>query len=261
VIATGDDELGIMMARDIVAARAAITRMLAGFRPRTVANASPAATSNHAPFAFPIMLDVRGRRVVVAGGGREPAHKADALAGLGAAVTVWAPVHAETAGLVGRPGVVLRSGSFDADILAGALLAIIATGDRDLDRRIATDARSRGVLVNTVDDIPYCDWSAPAILRHGDLTVAFATAGIAPALAVRLRDRVALEIGPEYAGLLEAFGVVRPRIMASGRSFADRRRLWYELVDGPALGHLRAGRSREARQAIAAAIDAWERAE
>jgi precorrin-2 dehydrogenase len=261
VIATGDDELGVLLARDIVAARAAITRMLAGLRRRPVADPSPAAASDHAPFAFPIMLDVRGRRVVVAGGGREPAHKADALAGLGAAVTVWAPLHSDTAALIGRPGVVLRSGSFDADILAGALLAIVATGERELDRRIASEARSRRVLVNTVDDVPYCDWSAPAILRRGDLTVAIATAGIAPALAVRLRDRLADEFGPEYADLLEAFGEVRRRIMATGRSFADRRRLWYELVDGPALGHLRAGRSSEARQAIAAAIDAWERAE
>lgn len=260
MIATGDDELGVVLARDLIAVRSAIARMLDGLRRRPVERQTLPAASDHAPFAFPIMLDVRARRVVVAGGGREPAHKAESLAGLGAAVTVWAPVHSETAALVGRPGIVLRSGSFDADILAGTLLAIVATGDRGLDRRIATEGRSRGVLVNTVDDIPYCDWSAPAILRRGDLTVAIATGGIAPALAVRLRDRVAVEIGQEYAGLLEAFGEVRPRIMASGRSFADRRRLWYELVDGPALGHIQAGRSGEARAAIDAAIDAWERA-
>lgn len=259
MIATGDDELGLMMARDLVAFRAAIVRRLDGLRRRPVADPTPAEPSEHAPFAFPIMLDVRGRRVVVAGGGREAASKADALAGLGAAVIVWAPVHTETADLVGRPSVALLSGSFDADILAGTLLAIVATGERELDRRVATEARSRGVLVNTVDDIPSCDWSAPAILRRGDLTVAIGTGGIAPALAVRLRDRLAMEIGPEYAGLLEAFGEVRPRIMASRRSFADRRQLWYELADGPALGHFRAGRSREARGAIEAAIDAWER--
>lgn len=258
MIATGDDELGMMLARDIVAARTAISRLFAGLRRHSVIDPSPAAASDHAAFAFPIMLDVRGRRVVVAGGGREAAHKADALANLGAAVTVWAPVHSQTEVLVGRPGVVLRSGAFDDDMLARTFLAIVSTGDRDLDRRIATVARSQGVLVNTVDDIEYCDWSAPAILRRGDLTVAFATAGIAPALAVRLRDRFALEIGPEYAVLVELFGLVRPRIMASGRTFADRRRLWYELVDGPAIGHLRAGKSREARAAIDDAIDAWD---
>lgn len=212
------------------------------------------------PFASPIMLDVRARRVVVAGGGREPAHKAAALASLGAAVLVWATEHHETAALDGRDGIELRSGSFDAGDLDGALLAIVATGDRDLDRRIATEARTRGVLANAVDDIPHCDWSAPAILRRGDLTVSVATAGIAPALAVWLRDRVAGEIGPEYADLLAAFGRVRPRITASGRSFADRRRLWYALVDGPALDHVRWGDLEAADDAIDAAIDAWEAA-
>lgn len=210
------------------------------------------------PFAFPIMLDVRDRRVVVAGGGREPAAKAAILAGLGARVLVWAAEHDETARLESEPRIELRSGSFDAGVLDGALLAIVATGEQVLDRAIATEARARSVLVNTVDDIPYCDWSAPAILRRGDLTVSFATAGIAPALAVRLRDRLAEEVGPEYGVLLEILGGVRSRIMATGRSFTSRRRLWYELVDGPAIDHVRSGRPDLARRAVESAIDAWE---
>jgi len=259
VIATGEDELGIAVVRDILAVRSLIARVRVLVRRRATARpATFPAALQHAPFAFPIMLDVRTRRVLVAGGGHEPAHKAEALASLGAAVVVWAPEHRQTAALDGGAAIELRSGPFDAELLEGALLAIVATGERDLDRRIATEARARGVLVNTIDDIPYCDWSAPAILRRGDLTVSVATAGIAPALAVRLRDRLAEEIGPEYGDLLAVFGEVRPRITASGRAFADRRRLWYELVDGPALVHVRDGNPGAARQVIAGAIEAWE---
>jgi siroheme synthase-like protein len=212
----------------------------------------------HGPFGFPIMVDVRDRPVFVAGGGREAASKATALAALGARVTVWADVHRETQALVDRPGVVLTDGAFDPAALDGARLAIVGTGRPDVDRPIASEARARGVLVNTVDDIPFCDWSAPAILRRGDLTIAIGTAGFAPALAARLRDRLRDVIGPEYGRLLDIFRDVRPRIMASGRSFADRRRLWYELVDGPALEQLRAGRSDDARRSIDGAIAAWE---
>lgn len=262
MIATGEDELGVRVVRDIVVVRSAIARVLARVQRRATGRpATVATTSDHAPFAFPIMLDVRARRVLVAGGGREPAHKAQTLAALGAAVVVWAAEHHQTAALDGRAGIELCSGPFDAGLLEGALLAIVATGDQDLDRAIATEARAQRVLVNTVDDIPYCDWSAPAILRRGDLTVSFATSGIAPALAVRLRDRLAEDIGPEYAELLQIFGAVRPRIMATGRSFADRRRLWYELVDGPTLEHLQAGRAREARGTVDGAIAAWEATE
>jgi siroheme synthase-like protein len=210
------------------------------------------------PFGFPIMVDVRGQPVFVAGGGREAASKASTLAALGARVTLWADDHRETRALADRPGIVLTDGAFDPAMLDGARLAIVGTGRAEVDRPIATEARARGVLVNTVDDIPYCDWSAPAILRRGDLTIAIGTAGFAPALAARLRDRLRDVVGPEHGQLLDIFRDVRPRIIASGRSFADRRRLWYELVDGRALEYLRAGRADEAWRSIDDAIAAWE---
>ena len=242
MIATGSGEAGVVVAR--VAADGAV--------PTAVAPPAPA------QFAFPIMLDVRGRRVVIAGGGREPADKAGSLAALGAAVVVWAEQHRETAALDGVGGIELRSGPFDPAILDDALLAIVATGDRDLDHHIATAARDRRVLVNTVDDIPYCDWSAPAILRRGDLTISVATAGIAPALAVRIRDRIGELIGPEHGELLTILATLRRRIAATGRSFASRRRLWYSLVDGPALGLIRDGDRSGAQAELDRVVSTWE---
>jgi siroheme synthase-like protein len=206
-----------------------------------VSAAAGRATRTAGAFAFPIFLEVRDRVVLVAGDGAEARHKADSLADLGARVRRWSP----------------DAGPFDPGLLDDALLAIVNTGDRVLDRQIAADARSRWVLVNTVDDIPACDWSAPAMLRRGDLTIAVASGGIAPALAVRLRDRFATEIGPVYGELLELFGELRPEVMATGRSFRDRRRLWYELVDGPALRLLEAGDRDTARDALRAQVDAW----
>jgi precorrin-2 dehydrogenase / sirohydrochlorin ferrochelatase len=212
-----------------------------------------------APFGFPIMVEVRGRRVAIAGGGHEPAGKAGSLGRLGADVVVWAEQHRQTAGLEGIPGMELRTGPYDPAFLDGAVLAIVGTGDRELDHRIATDARRRHVLVNTVDDIPFCDWSAPAILRRGDLTISVASAGIAPALAVRVRDAIAELIGPEHGDLLAVLATLRPRIMATGRPFASRRSLWYELVDGPAIDRIRAGDIEGARDHLELVVSDWER--
>ena len=208
-------------------------------------------------FAFPIFLDVRGRVVFVAGGGRQAAAKARSLAELGARVRVWAPEHRSTAALAGRASVELIGGPYVSAFLADALLALVATGDRALDRRIATDARDHRVLVNAVDGVPFCDWSAPALLRRGGLTVAIGTGGVAPALGVRLRDRLADEFGPEYGQLLELFAELRPTITGSGRPFPERRALWYALVDGPAVDFLRAGDPEAARSALWRAFDIW----
>ncbi|MCI0584857.1 MAG: bifunctional precorrin-2 dehydrogenase/sirohydrochlorin ferrochelatase [Chloroflexi bacterium] len=212
------------------------------------------------PFGFPIMVEVRDVPVFVAGGGREAAGKVKALAGLGAKVRLWVADQALASEPGDRTALPAHSGPFDPALLDGARLAIIDTGDRALDRRIAGEARRHQVLVNVVDDPESCDWSAPAILRRGDLTIAIATAGVAPALASRLRDQLRDVVGPEYRDLVDIFAEMRPRIMASGRSLADRRRLWYSLVDGQALDHLRAGRGREARDAISGAIESWETA-
>jgi precorrin-2 dehydrogenase/sirohydrochlorin ferrochelatase len=209
-------------------------------------------------FAFPIFVEVRDRAVLVAGGGREAVAKAATLASLGACVTSWAPQSHATRRLDGIARIRRVSGPFRDELLDGALLAVVGTGDRALDHQIADIARGRGVLVNTVDDIPYCDWSAPAILRRGRLTVAVGTGGIAPALAARVRDQIENELlGPEFADLVEIFAEVRPTVTATGRTFADRRALWYDLVDGPALEHLRAGREAEARAAVARTIATW----
>jgi precorrin-2 dehydrogenase/sirohydrochlorin ferrochelatase len=212
-------------------------------------------------FGFPIQLEVRGRRAFVAGSGREARHKAAALADLGADVVMWAADPAPLAGLAERRGVRVATGPFDPALLDDAIIAIVAEEDRELGRAIATEARARRVLVNTVDDLDYCDWSAPAILRRGELSVAVATGGAAPAVGVRIRDRIAAEIAtPEFEPFVDLMREVRPRILGSGRSFGDRRELWYALVDGPALGLVAAGDTDAARAELDRAISAWEAA-
>lgn len=208
-------------------------------------------------FGFPIMVEVSDALVFVAGGGREAPTKVKALGALGARVVLWLADPTVAEAPADRGAATIHTGAFDASLLEGARLAIVDTGDRVLDRQIAAEASRRKVLVNVVDDPDTCDWSAPAILRRGDLTIAIASAGVAPALASRLRDQLRGFVGPEYGDLVAIFADVRPRIAASGRSFADRRRLWYELVDGPALDHLRAARAYEAREAIETAIAMW----
>ncbi len=209
-------------------------------------------------FAYPIMVEVRNAPVLVAGGGREAPAKVKTLTSLGAHVRLWC--EAPAADWDARSSAVTAySGEFQPALLDGARLAVVDTGDRELDRRIAAEARAKSVLVNVVDDPESCDWSAPAVLRRGDLTIAIASAGAAPALASRLRDQLRTVVGPEYGDFVSLLADVRPRIMATGRTLSDRRRLWYELVDGPALELLRAGRSIDAREAVAEIVLAWER--
>jgi len=113
------------------------------------------------------------------------------------------------------------------------------------------ETRERNVLVNTVDDVAHCDFIAPAVVRRGDLAVAISTDGKAPALAVRLRQRLESELGEEHARFLELAGSVRAPLARLLPDLAKRRDLWYRLLDSDILHLLRRGQE-------AAAIDRFE---
>jgi len=92
-----------------------------------------------------------------------------------------------------------------------------------------------------VDDTPRCNFIAPAILCKGDLTLAISTAGKAPALAVRLKERLQEQLGTEYERFLELSGQLREPLAHHVPDFETRKAIWYELVDSDALNLLAQG--------------------
>jgi len=184
-------------------------------------------TESH--FAYPIVLNLSGRRVVVVGGGEVALRKARALADAGARVRVVAPKLAPGFAEDGRFECV--AAGYEKQRLEGARVAVAATDDEAINRRIAEDARSAGVLVNVVDRPELCDFIVPAQVRRGDLVVAVSTGGAAPALAKRLRERLEKEFGPEYAVLLEALREVRDDLKKRKVSPETRRRVFERLAE------------------------------
>ena len=196
---------------------------------------------------YPVYLDLRGRPCVVVGGSDLAEEKARGLLAAGAAVTVIAaevtPELAELAkpAQLGPSPILWLDRDYRLGDLAGAFLAIIAVADAGVRETAWLEALRGNVLVNTVDDVPRCTFIAPAVVRRGDLAVAISTGGKAPALAVRLRQRLEAELGPEHARFLELAGRARAPLAARQPDFARRRDLWYALVDSDALELLRRG--------------------
>jgi siroheme synthase (precorrin-2 oxidase/ferrochelatase) len=62
-------------------------------------------------------------------------------------------------------------------------------------------------------------------------------------VAVRLKEWLQREVGPEYAELLKMLKAVRPAITKRIPDFAVRRDLWYRIVDSDFLARIRAGDS------------------
>ncbi len=191
---------------------------------------------------YPVFLDLKGRLCVVVGGGPIAEGKVQGLLESGARVLVVAPDLTPALAELDRKGrFERRDRTYRLGDLKGAFLAIAATNDRRVHQRVAQEAKRRNVLLNVVDDVPLCQFIAPSIARRGDLTVAVSTGGAAPVLAVRLRQQIEKLLRPEHARFLEIAATLRQPLASRFPDFAERRDLWYRLIDSDVLERLGKG--------------------
>jgi len=198
---------------------------------------------------LPVNLIVRGRRVVVVGGGRIAARKIQPLLDLGAEVVVVAPATGpEVRAWVeaGRCTVVERE--FRAADLEGAWLALTATDDPAVNATVYAAGEAAGVWVNSADDPANCSFTMMSVIRRADLVVAVGTGGRSPALAVYLRRFLTEELGPEYEILLELLADAREALRGSGRSSEDAD--WQRAFDSGIVDLVRAGRVADAKELL-----------
>jgi uroporphyrin-III C-methyltransferase/precorrin-2 dehydrogenase/sirohydrochlorin ferrochelatase len=155
---------------------------------------------------YPVFLDLRGRRVVVAGAGEVAVAKLRLLLKTEAELAVSGEDPArevEGWAAAGRLALVARElAAGDAD---GAALVYGATGDRAGDARAAAIGREAGALVNIVDDLEGSDFITPAIVDRDPVTVAIGTEGAAPVLARKIKAEVEAML-PTTLGLLTRVG-------------------------------------------------------
>jgi len=167
----------------------------------------------------PVFLCLAGRRCVVLGGDEQASGKALACRRAGAEVTVIATrivpaLRAEVA----RGRLAHQPRAYRPGDLAGAFLCYASLQDPEAIALVREEARRAQVLLNVIDVPDACDFFAGAVVERGALQIAVGTGGKSPALAARLRERIAGEVGGEFGTLVEILGEVRLRL--TGR--ADR---------------------------------------
>jgi siroheme synthase-like protein len=189
----------------------------------------------------------------VIGGGEVGLEKVEGLLACDGDVTLVAPeAHPELQQLALEGSIRWEQRDYETGDLDGALIAIAATDDTDLNVRVFEDAERRAMLVNVVDVPPLCNFILPAIVRTGPLAVAISTAGASPALAKRMKREIGELFGEPYALLAILLNDVRGWAKATLPTYQDRKQFFESIVNGDPdpIELLRAGDVQAVRELI-----------
>ena len=187
---------------------------------------------------FPMFLKLTARPCVVVGAGNIAESKIESLRNAEAQVTVIAPEALPRVQAWAEVGEIVwhRREYRDGD-LQGAFLAVAGTATAAVNRAVYTEANTRGVLCNAIDDPPFCDFYFPSIVKRGELQIAISTAGESPALAQRLRKEINAALPPDTGEWLMELGRLRREVTAVEPIGEERKELLHGLAQREVCGY------------------------
>ena len=200
---------------------------------------------------FPAFFALEGRELLIVGGGEAAAQKLRLLLKAGGRIRLVArEATPEIAALAAEGRIDWQRRGFVAGDLRGRALAIAASGEAALDERVAEAARHARVPVNVVDRAELSDFIVPAIVDRDPVVIGISTAGAAPVLARRLRERIEA-ILPAKLGRLARFAErFRGAVALTLADRRERLQFWERFFEGPAADAVLAGREPEAAERL-----------
>jgi uroporphyrin-III C-methyltransferase/precorrin-2 dehydrogenase/sirohydrochlorin ferrochelatase len=200
---------------------------------------------------LPIFLDVKGQSCLVVGGGPIALRKLENLRRAGAEIRLVSPQLApELAERVDDSHIDWRARRFQDADLDGVRLAIAATDDRAVNRRIGELARAANIPVNVADQPADCSFIMPSVIDRSPVVVAVSTGSASPVLARMIRARLESLVPAGYGRLADLCSRYRDRVKQRFEHQRDRRRFWDRVLQGGVAERVFSGHLQEADAAM-----------
>jgi len=195
---------------------------------------------------LPIFIKLQSQHCLVVGGGVVATRKIKQLLTADAQVFVVASDIGDELKNINESGEVhYIKQSYNEEHLEGKQLVIAATNDRQLNTEIAEQAKTKGILVNVVDNPEAGNFILPSIIDRSPIVIAVSTSGVAPVLTKLLSTRIETIVPFSYGKLAALIGQFRSLVKEKIPDRKDRRRFWENVLDGPIAEMFYAGQEKK----------------
>jgi len=177
---------------------------------------------------FPLFYDLNHKPVLVVGGGDVASRKVDALVRAGAKVTIVSPqIEPYLQDLVEQEQCLWDKSFYHSDVMDGYVQVWATTDNPELNHRVYQDAKERGIMVNVVDDLPFCDFITPSMVNRGRIQIAISSGGASPVLVRKIREKIESVLA-QNIGLQAEFAASKRNSIKQQLESVDRRRRYWE---------------------------------
>jgi uroporphyrin-III C-methyltransferase/precorrin-2 dehydrogenase/sirohydrochlorin ferrochelatase len=197
---------------------------------------------------LPIFTEVRGKAVLIVGGGSIALRKARLLIDAGADLTVVSPEFDSE--LASFESITLVKENFTPEHVTNQILVIAATHESAINQAVAQVANEKNILVNVVDDPANSSFIFPAIIDRSPIVVAISSGGAAPVLVRRLREKLETLLPQHLGPLANLVGRFRDRVKQTFTSINQRRQFWERTLSGPVVTLMSQKKEQQAEDAL-----------
>lgn len=203
------------------------------------------------PDWYPIFIKLKGKKVLVVGGGTVATRKVKKLINYHPEITIVSPkITPELQRLISKHNLKYSQRKYRKSDLKNKWIIFVATDDKDLNKQISQDAKQSGLLINVADDPNNCSFIVPSIITRGDLQIAISTSGISPLLTKTLRKKIENLFGNEYIALLKLIKKYRKVILDKFKDNKIKRKKLEELLKPSILNKIKKGDIRQAENEL-----------
>ncbi|KAK4148854.1 putative NAD(P)-binding-domain-containing protein [Chaetomidium leptoderma] len=182
-----------------------------------------------------IAWQVKGKKILVVGGGEVAAGRILHCLNADADVTVVSPaarLNPEVAYRVAQQQVSHVDRNFDPSDLDGADMVLVAVDDPEASTTIWKLCKERRIPANIADVPPECDFYFGSVHRDGPLQIMVSTNGKGPRLASMIRKSIAKHLPSDAGRAIETIGQLRVKLrqIAPRPEEGPKRMAWMTKV-------------------------------